>query len=139
MGHEDNFSPADHKENLRGGIGYHQVAKEVCHFFMLRKWCAGPEPLAGEPPPSCSASINREFLFMNSVLFISYNKCYRYKRHSQKILMRCQPGGLVVKFVHSASAAWGSQVLILGPDLALLIRPHCGSIPHKIEKDWHRC
>ena len=48
------------------------------------------------------------------------------------------PGGVVVKFARSASGAWGSQVRIPGVDLAPLIRPHCGSIPHKIEEDWHR-
>ena len=30
---------------------------------------------------------------------------------------RGQPGGVVVKFVHSASAAWGLQVQILDVDL----------------------
>ena len=49
------------------------------------------------------------------------------------------PGGMVVKFTCSALVAWGSQVCIQGVDLALLVKPHCGSIPHKIEEDWHRC
>ena len=49
------------------------------------------------------------------------------------------PGGVVVKFARSALAAWGSQIHILGPDLAPLFRPCSGSIPHKIEVDWHRC
>ena len=49
------------------------------------------------------------------------------------------PSGVVVKFVHSASGAQGSQVQIPGIDLGLLIKPHCGSIPHKVEEDWHRC
>ena len=26
-----------------------------------------------------------------------------------------------------------------GPDLALLVKTHCGGIPHKIEEDGHRC
>ena len=52
-----------------------------------------------------------------------------------------QPSAVVLRFGHSASAAWGSQVQILGADLALLIliQPYCGSISHKIEEDWHRC
>ena len=50
-----------------------------------------------------------------------------------------QPGGVVVKFVCSALVAQGSQVQILGTDLALLVKPCCSSIPHKIEEDWHRC
>ena len=48
-------------------------------------------------------------------------------------------GGIVVKFARFASVVWGSQVWILGMDLALLIKPHCGGTPHKIEEDWHRC
>ena len=40
----------------------------------------------------------------------------------------------MVKFTHSASAAWGSQVQIPGADLALLVKPCCGDVPHKIEK-----
>lgn len=50
---------------------------------------------------------------------------------------RGRPGGLVVKFMCSTSAACGSQVWIPGADL-VLAKPHCGSIPHKIEKDRHR-
>ena len=45
----------------------------------------------------------------------------------------------MVKFVRSASVARVSQVQILGMDLALLIAPCCGGVPHKIEEDWHRC
>ena len=39
----------------------------------------------------------------------------------------------------SASVARGSQVVIPGTDLAPLVQPACGGIPHKIEEDWHRC
>ena len=49
------------------------------------------------------------------------------------------PGGIVIKFMCSALVARGSQVQILGTDLTLLVKPHCGSAPHKIEEDWHRC
>ena len=49
------------------------------------------------------------------------------------------PDGLVVKFMHSAFVVRDSWVRILGADLAPLIKPHCGSIPHKIEEDWQRC
>ena len=45
---------------------------------------------------------------------------------------------VVVNFVHSASAAWDSQVRIPGADLALGVKPHFGGIPHKTEEDWHR-
>ena len=46
-----------------------------------------------------------------------------------------RPGGIVVTFMHSALAARGSQVRILGMDLALLVKPCGGSIPHKTEED----
>ena len=39
-----------------------------------------------------------------------------------------QPGGVVVKFVRSASAGLGSWVQILGIDPTLLIKPSCGGI-----------
>lgn len=49
------------------------------------------------------------------------------------------PGGLVVKSVRLASAAWVSQVCMLGVD------PHtaCKAIlwqrpTHELEEDWHR-
>ena len=54
-------------------------------------------------------------------------------------LSRAWPGGIGVKFTLSALAAWGSRVRILDTDLALLVRPCCDGIPHKIEEDWHRC
>ena len=44
-----------------------------------------------------------------------------------------QPRGVVVKFTYSSLAAWGLQVWIPGTDLALLAKPYCGSIPHKIK------
>ena len=50
-----------------------------------------------------------------------------------------QPSGIVVKFACSTLAARGSQVQIPGTDLALLIKPCCSGIPHKVEEDWHRC
>ena len=37
----------------------------------------------------------------------------------------------MVKFARSTSAAQGSPVWILGVDLALLIRPCCGGVPHR--------
>ena len=46
-----------------------------------------------------------------------------------------RPDGVVVKFVHSTSGAWGLLVQTPGRDLA---PPSCGSIPHKTEEDWHR-
>ena len=49
------------------------------------------------------------------------------------------PGGVVVKFTHAPLAAWGFQVQIPGAYPTPLIGPGCGSIPHKIEEDWHRC
>ena len=49
-------------------------------------------------------------------------------------------GGIVVKFMHSASVAWDLQVQIPGGDLhatrqAVLWWRH----KDKTEEDWHRC
>ena len=51
-----------------------------------------------------------------------------------------QPGCEVVKFVHSALAAWGSRVRILGADLHITHQAVLWQSPtHKMEEDWHRC
>ena len=50
-----------------------------------------------------------------------------------------QPGGVVVKFMHSPLAAWCLQVQIPDVDLALLVKSCCGSISYIIEENWHRC
>ena len=50
-----------------------------------------------------------------------------------------RPSGIVVGFACSTLVAWCSQFQIPGADLAPLIKPHCGGIPHKVEEDWHRC
>ena len=42
-------------------------------------------------------------------------------------------GGIAVKFEHLASVAPGSQAWILGTDVASLIKPRCGGIPHEAE------
>ena len=42
------------------------------------------------------------------------------KQKENKHVLKChwaRPGGIAVKFVHSALAAWGSPVQILGMDL----------------------
>ena len=46
---------------------------------------------------------------------------------------------VVVECDRFASVAPGSQVQILGTDLALLIKSLCSRILHKIEEDRHRC
>ena len=56
------------------------------------------------------------------------------------VSIRGQPGGTAVKFAHSASAAWGSPVQILGAGMALLGTPCCGRRPtYKVEEDGHGC
>ena len=70
--------------------------------------------------------------------------CRREKKEEVRVVgqnrgIRGWSGGLEVKFVSYASAARGSQVQIPGTDLAPLVKPCCGDIPHKIEVDWHRC
>ena len=58
----------------------------------------------------------------------------------QKIKARGRPGGTVVKFARSASAARDSLVWIPGTDMALLGRPCCGRSPiYKVKEDGHRC
>ena len=47
-------------------------------------------------------------------------------------------GGIVVKFACSAWVAQSSQVQIPGVDLAPLVRPCCGCIPHKLEEGWQQ-
>ena len=50
------------------------------------------------------------------------------------------PGGAAVKFTRSTSVTWGSQVQILGVDMALLGKPCCGRRPtYKVEEDGHGC
>ena len=55
-----------------------------------------------------------------------------------KMCLLGQPCGVVIKFAGSTEAAQGLQVHFLDEDLAALVKPHCGSVPHKIEEDWHR-
>ena len=51
-----------------------------------------------------------------------------------------QPGGTVIKFAHSASAAWGSPVQIPGADMAPLGKLCCGRRPtYKVEEDGRGC
>ena len=50
------------------------------------------------------------------------------------------PSGIVVKFAHSTSAAWGSSVRIPGADPMHCLSSHAVmGVPHKIEKDGHGC
>ena len=54
-------------------------------------------------------------------------------------IMRGQPSGIVVKFARATLVAQGSQFQFPGVDLAPLITPCYGGIPHKTEEDGHRC
>ena len=57
----------------------------------------------------------------------------------QKDIYRGQPAA-AVKYAHSASAAWGSPVQILGADMAPLGTPCCGRRPtYKVEEGEHGC
>ena len=58
----------------------------------------------------------------------------------KKVSSQGRPGGAVVKFTRSASAARGSPVQILGVDMAPLGTPCCGRRPtYKVEEDGHGC
>ena len=48
----------------------------------------------------------------------------------KKKRMRAQPGGIVVKFTCSASAAQGSWVRILGADLPHFLPSHAVAVSH---------
>ena len=53
---------------------------------------------------------------------------------------RAWPGSAAVKCSHSASAAWGLPVRILGVDMAPLGKPCCGRRPmYKVEEDGYGC
>lgn len=53
--------------------------------------------------------------------------------------LRDGPGGVLVGLTHSTSGSQGLRVQIPCVDLAQLIKPRCGCVPHKREQDWHRC
>ena len=58
----------------------------------------------------------------------------------QKPLGRGQPHGVVLKFTHSSSVAWGLQVQILGTDLHTAHQAMLWRHPmYKIEEGWQRC
>ena len=65
--------------------------------------------------------------------FCIKSKCLWSQSRALNILKnesRSWPGCLVVKFMCSASVAWGSQVQILGADLRTTHHSCCGGIPH---------
>ena len=72
---------------------------------------------------------------------IFFGKDYQNLCHDLilKCMWGCWPDGVVVNFPRFASEAWGLQVQIPEVDLAPIVQPHCGGIPHKIEEDWYGC
>ena len=62
-------------------------------------------------------------------------KAYLHHISINKLSYRGWPRCAVVKFTCSTLAAQGSQVWILGMDIAPLVKPCCGGIAHKIEED----
>ena len=62
------------------------------------------------------------------------------KYYFQNLNRRGRPGGIVVKFTHSALVARGSQVQILGVDLHTTHQAMLWWCPtDEIEEDWYRC
>ena len=54
---------------------------------------------------------------------------FNFKKKEKRFTDWGQPGGIAVKFTHSASTAQGSPVQIPARTYALLIKPHCGKHP----------
>ena len=72
---------------------------------------------------------------------IDNKKCFsKLMPASLEVSQWSQPGGSVVEFTHSTSAAQGSLVQIPGVDMAPLDKPCCGRSPtYKVEEDGHGC
>ena len=74
------------------------------------------------------------FIFSLPIFLFLFQK-YRRKKFPNLLLpsifktLRGQPGGAAVKFGRSAWATRGPLVLILGEDMALLVKPCCGRRP----------
>ena len=69
------------------------------------------------------------------ILMLVFSNLGLYPSHLEALFSKSrfsqgQPSGIVVKFMHSTSVAWGSQVWILGMDLHTTYKPCCGGIPH---------
>ena len=82
---------------------------------------------------------------LSLMLWVNYEKLNFYTQTRSKfpefkyrIHSRGQPHGVTVKFTLCFRQP-GLQVQIPGIDLAPLVKPHCGSIPHKVQEDGHRC
>ena len=73
----------------------------------------------------------RELMSVKELYMITNTFPRNIISYPKKINGGCWSGGVMVKFVLSAWVAWGSQVWIVGADLALLVRPRCGGVPHK--------
>ena len=79
-----------------------------------------------------------EFLRKVSKLHKGYTISGRPSPHKKRF--RGGPSGVVVKSMHSASAARGSQAWILCTDLHTTQQIMLWQHPtYKLEKDWHRC
>ena len=79
------------------------------------------------------------FLYPKDSLPLSEKNSQVAKFIGQEPQSMGRPGGTVARFACSALVAQGSQVQISGVDVAPLVKPCCGGIPHKIEEDWLRC
>ena len=95
---------------------------------------------SGSLPPLREACQSHDFWGTKYVFWLQWREPSHYKSpFLRKKSCWGWPSGIVVKFTHSASVAQHSQVRIPGTELAPLIKPCCGGIPHKIEEDLHRC
>ena len=60
-----------------------------------------------------------------------------FNKSSQKMLLGDQPRGRVVKFAHSAQLPQVSPVRILGADMAPLVGPPRGGVPHGTARTYN--
>ena len=77
------------------------------------------------------------FLLLIGPLATNSNVFFSLDQHSK---CRGWPSGTAAKCTRSASVSQGSQVQILGADMAPLGKPCCGRCPtSKVEEDGHGC
>ena len=94
--------------------------------YLIVLWRCATSP--GIRTESCAAFIS--LMWLNTI----WTQIYSIK----KSVGWSWPRGQVVKLAHSTSGARVSLVQILGADMASLIKPHWGSVPHATTRRTHK-